>query len=295
MAKAKILRAMTSDGSARIHVIDSTAMVEAMRKIHKTAPTASAAGGRLLTAAAMMGSMCGEVQDTVSVTVAGDGPIGKMIAVGDYYGNARVYIENPQTHLAARQDGKLDVGGAVGRGRLTVVRSMGQAEPHIGTVELRSGEIAEDIAAYFAESEQIPTLLALGVLVDKDASIRAAGGVLVQLLPFADETVIAKLEENAAKLSSISHLIDSGRTLSDIADLALCGIPYDPFDTLEVDYRCDCSRDRMHRALISVGKRDLIEMFDAQEAEGKARVLELSCRFCGASFSFTEDDLGLKS
>ena len=264
MARSEILRAMTRDGSARIHVIDSTAMVARMAEIHKSAPTASAAGGRLLTAAAILGSMCGEVQDTVSVTVAGDGPIGK-----------------------------LDVGGAVGRGRLTVVRSMGQAEPHIGTVQLRSGEIAEDIAAYFAESEQIPTLLSLGVLVDKDASIRAAGGVLIQLLPFADEAVIAKLEENAASISNVSHLIDSGKTLTDIADLALAGIPYDPFDTIGVAYKCDCSRDRMRRALISVGKRDLAQMFSEQEKEGKPRCLELSCRFCGASFAFAEKDLGL--
>ncbi|MBQ9428248.1 MAG: Hsp33 family molecular chaperone HslO [Clostridia bacterium] len=293
MARSEILRAMTRDGSARIHVIDSTAMVARMAEIHKSAPTASAAGGRLLTAAAILGSMCGEVQDTVSVTVAGDGPIGKLIAVGDYYGNARIYLENPDTHLPVRADGKLDVGGAVGRGRLTVVRSMGQAEPHIGTVQLRSGEIAEDIAAYFAESEQIPTLLSLGVLVDKDASIRAAGGVLIQLLPFADEAVIAKLEENAASISNVSHLIDSGKTLTDIADLALAGIPYDPFDTIGVAYKCDCSRDRMRRALISVGKRDLAQMFSEQEKEGKPRRLELSCRFCGASFAFAEKDLGL--
>ena len=292
--KSQILRAMTRDGSARIHVINPTAMVEEFRRLHSTAPTATAAGGRLLTAVSVMGSMNGEKQDTVSVTVAGDGPIGKLIAVGDYYGNVKAYVENPDTHLAVKANGHLDVGGAVGAGRMTVVRECGQAEPHIGMVELRSGEIAEDVAAYHPESEQIPTLLALGVLVDKDATVRAAGGVLIQLLPFADEAVIAKLEENAAALSNVSRLFDEGKSLNEIADIALSGIEYDPFDVLEVEYKCDCTRDRMHRALISVGKKDLLEMFSEQVAEGKPEALEISCRFCNKAFTFHKKDLGLE-
>ena len=292
--KSQILRAMTRDGSARIHVIDSTAMVEDFRRLHGTAPTATAAGGRLLTAVSVMGSMGGEKQDTVSVTVTGDGPIGKLIAVGDYYGNVKAYVENPETHLPAKANGHLDVGGAVGRGRMTVVRECGQAEPHIGMVELRSGEIAEDVAAYYAESEQIPTLFAIGVLVDKDATVRAAGGVLVQLLPFADEAVIAKLEENAAALANVSSLFTAGKTLTEIADIALSGIEYDPFDVLEVEYKCDCSRDRMHRALISVGEKDLREMLAEQVAEGKPEALEVSCRFCNKAYTFGKKDLGLK-
>lgn len=291
--KSQIFRAMTRDGSARIHVINSTAMVEEFRKLHRTAPTATAAGGRLLTAVSIMGSMNGETQDTTSVTITGDGPIGKLIAVGDYYGNVKAYVENPETHLPIKADGHLNVGGAVGCGRMTVVRECGQAEPHIGMVELRTGEIAEDIAAYYAESEQIPTLLALGVLVDKDATVRAAGGVLVQLLPFADEAVIAKLEENAAALSNVSRLFDAGKSLQEIAEIALRGIEYDPFDVLDVEYKCDCSRDRMHRALISVGKKDLTEMFCEQVAEGKPEELEISCRFCNKTFAFGKKDLGL--
>ncbi|MBE6678955.1 MAG: Hsp33 family molecular chaperone HslO [Ruminococcaceae bacterium] len=293
MAKSQILRAMTRDGSARIHVINSTAMVEEFRKLHATAPTATAAGGRLLTAVSMMGSMNGEVQDTTTVQINGEGPIGKLIAVGDYYGNVKAYVENPETHLPIKANGHLDVGGAVGFGRMTVVRECGQAEPHIGMVELRTGEIAEDIAAYYAESEQVPTLLALGVLVDKDATVRAAGGVLVQLLPFADEEVISKLEKNAAQLSNVSRLFDEGKTLEEIAEIALSGIEYDPFDVLDVEYKCDCSRDRMKRALISVGAKDLNEMFEEQVAEGKAEELEICCRFCNKAFTFTKKDLGL--
>lgn len=292
--KSQILRAMTRDGSARIHVINSTAMVEEFRRLHGTAPTATAAGGRLLTAVSMMGSMNGEKQDTTSVTISGDGPIGKLIAVGDYYGNVKAYVENPETHLPVKANGHLDVGGAVGMGRMTVVRECGQAEPHIGMVELRSGEIAEDVAAYYAESEQIPTLLALGVLVDKDATVRAAGGVLIQLLPFADEAVIAKLEENSAALSNVSHLFDEGKSLQEIADIALSGIEYDPFDVLDVEYKCDCSRDRMQRALISVGKKDLTEMFAEQVAEGKPEELEISCRFCNKAYTFGKKDLGIE-
>lgn len=290
---SQIFRAMTRDGSARIHVINSTAMVEQFRRLHNTAPTATAAGGRLLTAVSVMGSMNGEVQDTTTVQINGDGPLGKLIAVGDYYGNVKAYVENPETHLPIKANGHLDVGGAVGSGRMTVVRECGQAEPHIGMVELRTGEIAEDIAAYYAESEQVPTLFALGVLVDKDATVRASGGVLIQLLPFADEAVITKLEENAAKLSNVSRLFDEGKTLEEIADIALEGIEYDPFDVLEVEYRCDCSKDRMKRALISVGKKDLLEMFAENVAEGKAEELEISCRFCNKAFAFTKADLGI--
>lgn len=293
MAKSQIFRAMTRDGSARIQVINSTEMVEEFRRLHDTAPTATAAGGRLLTAVSVMGSMNGEVQDTTTVQISGDGPLGKLIAVGDYYGNVKAYVENPATHLPIKANGHLDVGGAIGQGRMTVVRECGQAEPHIGMVELRTGEIAEDIAAYYAESEQVPTLLALGVLVEKDATVRAAGGVLIQLLPFADEAIITKLEENSAKLSNVSRLFDAGLSVSEIAAIALEGIEYDPFDVLEVEYKCDCSRDRMKRALISVGKKDLLEMFAENVAEGKAEELEICCRFCNKAFRFTKSDLGI--
>ena len=172
-----------------------------------------------------------------------------------------------------------------------MVRECGSGEPHVGMVALRSGEVAEDIAGYYAESEQIPTLCALGVLIAPDETCRAAGGVLIQLLPFAAEAVIARLEQNAASLNNISMLFDSGKSIKEIADIALDGIPYDVFDELEVGYRCDCSRERTTRALISLGKKELLSLLDEQEAEGKPREIEVCCRFCDKKYRYTEADL----
>ncbi len=288
---SQMLRAMTRDGSARILVINSRKMIDDMIKKHHTSPTATAALGRTLTATSMMGSMLPENGDTVTVTVSGDGEAGKIIAVGDYFGNVKGYIQNPTVNPPKKTNGKLDVGVAVGNGILSVVKSVGDGDPQTGLIELVSGEIAEDIATYFATSEQIPTLLSLGVLVDKDYSCLAAGGVLVQLMPFPDEATVDLIERNASDLVNVSRYFAEGRSNKEIADIAMRDIPYDIFDNIEVKYQCDCSRERMKIKLKSLGNKELTNLFDEQEAEGKERELTATCHFCNGAYTFKEEDL----
>ena len=289
--KSSMLRGMTRDGSARVLVLNSKNMINDMIKSHKTMPTATAALGRVVTAASMIGTMLPEVGDTVTIAFSGDGDAGKLISVADYYGNVKGYIQNPLANPPKKANGKLDVGAAVGNGTLAFVRALGDGEQQTGTIEIVSGEIAEDIATYFAKSEQVPTLLSLGVLVDKDYSCLAAGGVLIQLMPFPDDKTVELLERNAEELSNISRQFEKGLTNEEIAEIALRDIPYDIFDTLEVEYKCDCSRERMKKKILSLGKAEVKNLLDEQEAEGKARDLTAICRFCNSEYTFTEKDL----
>lgn len=282
---------MTRDGSARAYVINSKEIVNEAIKYHKTAPTASALLGRLLTATSVMGTMLPEDGCKLTATIKGNGIAGTTLACADYYGNVKGYIQNPMADVPNKPNGKLDVSGIVGGGLFCVSKDVGDDVPFNGTIELVSGEVAEDIAQYYAVSEQTPTLCALGVLVDTDHTCRAAGGVFVQLLPFPDENVIARLEENSKFLNNISTKFDEGMSNEDILKIALNGIEYDIFDELEVEYKCDCSVERTKRAVISLGKTEIEKIFAEQRENGEEEKISLECHFCDKKYDFYREDI----
>lgn len=276
---------MSRDGSAQILVLNSKDIVNTAIRYHSPEPTATAALGRVLTAASLMGSTLKDKGNSLTVNFRGDGPCGHVLAVSDYKGNVRGYIQNPQIDLPRKQNGKLDVSAAVGKGTLNVIKDVGEKEPYVGITNIVSGEIAEDITSYYAESEQIPTVCSLGVLVAPDRSCLAAGGLLIQLLPFAAEETIGKIERNVPQISSVSALFNDGLTNREIADIAFKDVEYDIFDEYEVTYKCDCSRDRLGKALSTINPYELYDLFSKQKEA------ELCCQFCNMKYRYTAADV----
>lgn len=282
---ARIIRAMTRDGSARAILLDGRDIVERARQIHNTTPTATAALGRTLIATSLAGSMLGEKDDVITIRFKGDGVGGAIVATSDWCGNVRGFIQNPAADLPLRADGKLDVGGCIGKGELYILRDAGGNEPYVGISQIQTGEVGDDIAYYYATSEQIPTVCALGVLVDRDYTVKEAGGALVQLLPFADDEVAEKLEVNASKMRPVTRTLSEG-TLEDVLNEVFDGIEYDLFDEIECEYKCVCSREKTDNALISLGAKELIDMI-----ENGDEVTEMTCSFCDEVYKYSKSDL----
>ena len=281
-----LVRAITADGLVQAVAVTTRSLTEQARNIHKTLPVGTAALGRALAAASMMGNALKDPRASLTLQIKGGGPLGTVLAVSDAGGNVRGYVQNPHTDLPLREDGKLNVGAAVGGdGFLTVIKDLGMKEPYIGSVGLLGGEIAEDLAAYFVESEQIPTACALGVLVDRDQSVRAAGGYIIQLLPGAGEDVIAKVEGGVLAAGSVTGLLDRDSDPESLLRAVLSDFDVEVLERTPVAYRCSCSRDRVERALISMGVEELEDLLAEQGG------CELGCQFCDKTYTFTAGEL----
>ena len=282
----QLIRAISQDGLMKVSAVSTRDLTERARQIHKTLPVATAALGRLLAAASMMGNALKEEAASLTLQIKGGGPLGTLLAVSDHEGNVRGTVENPAVDIPLREDGKLDVGEAVGnQGTLTVIRDLRMKEPYVGSVGLLWGEIAEDIALYFVESEQIPTACGLGVLVDRDQSVLSAGGYLVQLLPGAGEETAERLEASLRAAGPVTELLKADPDPEALLRAALPGLALEVLEKRPIAYRCDCSRERMERALISLGREELRAMIDEQ---GSA---ELTCRFCDNVQRFSREEL----
>lgn len=282
----QIIRMIARDAPIKASAVSARQLVERARNIHMLLPVATAALGRTLMAASMMGDALKEENGALTLQIKGGGPLGTVLAVSDSGGNVRGYVQNPHVELMEKEPGKLDVGAAVGvDGTLTVIKDIGLKEPYVGSIGLFSGEIADDIAMYFVESEQIPTACALGVLVGVDQSVTSAGGYLIQLLPGADDSVIEKIEAGVRRVGSVSRALESGMDAESLLRAVLSDFDLEVLETHPVEYRCYCSRDRVSRALISMGREELQAMIDEQ---GSA---ELTCQFCDAVYKFTKEDL----
>ncbi len=282
----RIVRAISSDGLVQAAAICSRDLTERARQIHKLLPVGTAALGRTLSAASLMGNALKGAGASLTLQIKGGGPLGTVLAVSDNLGNVRGYVTNPQVDIPLREDGKLDVGGAVGcEGTITVIKDLHMKEPYVGTIDLLGGEIAEDVAAYFVESEQIPTACGLGVLVDRDQSVKAAGGYLIQLLPGADEDTIVKVEGGIMAAGNVSAILDKDDDPEHMLRQVMSDFDLKILETCPVEYRCYCSRQRVERALISLGKDELQQILDEQGH------CSMTCQFCDAVYDFSGDEL----
>ena len=282
----RIVRAISTDDMVQAAAICSRDLTERARQIHKTLPVATAALGRALAAASMMGNALKSDGASLTLQFKGGGPLGTVLAVSDNEGCVRGYVTNPHTDLPLRPDGKLDVGGAVGHeGTLTVIKDLHMKEPYVGTIDLLGGEIAEDVAGYFVESEQIPTACALGVLVDRDQSVKSAGGYLIQLMPGAGEDTIAKVEGGVMAAGPVSAILEQNDDPEALLRTVMSDFDLKILETCPVSYKCYCSRQRVERALISLGKSELEQMLAEQGG------CQLTCQFCDAVYDFSADDL----
>ena len=280
-----IIRGMAANHQVRFFAAYSKNLVEEARKHHDTSPVATAALGRLLTAGAMMGTMCKNDSDVITIQIKCSGPIGGLVVTADAKANVKGYVYNKDVMLPPSKAGKLDVGKALDLGVLTVIKDLGLKEPYSGQTHLVSGEIAEDLTYYFATSEQIPTSVALGVLMNKDDTVRQAGGFIIQMMPFAEEEVIAALEDRLKDFSSVTTHLDAGETPEDMMKKLFEGFDMEVEDRIPTQFYCNCSKERVSKAVISVGKKDLQEMID----EGKP--IEVNCHFCNSHYTFTVEEM----
>ena len=285
MSQDYIVRATAAQQQLRVFAITSRDLVEQGRKIHNTSPVATAALGRLLTAGAMMGSMMKGNKDVLTLQIECGGPIGGVTVTADANANVKGYVNQPNVIIPANKDGKLDVSGAIGPGFLNVIRDIGMKEPYNGQVHLVSGEIAEDLTYYYATSEQIPSSVGLGVLLDKENFVKQAGGFIIQVMPFAEDEVIYKVEESLKHIHSVTSLLEQGMTPEDMLHHLLGDLDLEILDRMPAQYACNCSKERVAKAIASIGRADLEDMIQAGET------IETNCQFCGSHYYFTTEEL----
>lgn len=280
-----MIRATAANSQIRAFAAVTTDVVETARKAHNTSPVATAALGRLLTGGAMMGAMMKGEKDILTLQIHAGGPLQGITVTADSRGNVKGYVGNPNVCIPANSKGKLDVAGAVGVGFMNIIKDMGLKEPYMGQVALQTSEIADDLTYYFATSEQVPSAVGLGVLMNKDNTVRQAGGFIVQLMPFAEESVIAKLEENVKKINSVTTLLEEGHTPESLLEKVLDGFDIEINDRMDTKFYCNCSKERVEKALISIGRKELNELIQ----EGKE--VELNCHFCNTNYVFSVEEL----